>query len=97
MNLTEGSRYFYRDWFGTLAGAPINYVANAGGVVQNLLNSDGITESDIHSIRRLMPYQNLFYLRKGIDEMEKNAAKATGAKPRRKRRKRSKSKGTFFK
>ena len=95
MQLQEGSRYFYRDWFGALAGPTAGYIADTGKVMQNMINDDGLTERDIHSIRRLMPYQNMFYLRQGLNMMEKEIATTTGAKPRKRRR--SKTKGTFIK
>jgi len=86
MGLMQGSRYFYRNWAGTLMGPAAGYIGDVGKLSQNLVNSDGITERDIHSIRRLMPYQNMFYLRLGINEIEKNVAKETGAKPRSRKR-----------
>ncbi|RKX22130.1 MAG: hypothetical protein DRP45_11645, partial [Candidatus Zixiibacteriota bacterium] len=95
MGLMQGSRYFYRNWAGTLMGPAAGYVGDAAKLSQNLINSDGVTERDIHSLRRLMPYQNMFYLRMGINEIEKNVTKATGAKPRKRRR--SKTSGSYIK
>ena len=38
----------------------------------NAITSEGeMTDSDIRAIRRIFPLQNLVYLRKGIDEVEK--------------------------
>ena len=38
----------------------------------NAITSEGeMTDSDIRALRRLVPLQNLFYLRKGFDEVEK--------------------------
>ena len=95
MGLMQGSRYFYRNWAGTIMGPAAGYVGDVGRLSQNLINSDGVTERDIHSIRRLMPYQNMAYLRLGINELEKHAVKAIGAKPRKRRR--GKSTGSYIK
>jgi len=86
MGMTEGSRYFYRNLMGTLMGPTFGYVSDTATLVQNLTAGDGITERDIHSMRRLMPYQNMFYLRMLINELEGSVAKATGAKPRPRKR-----------
>jgi len=86
MNLTEGSRYFYRNWAGTLLGPTFGYAKDIGVLGQNLVNSDGVTSRDIHSLRRLLPYQNMFYLRKGFDVMEEEMAKAAGVEPRKRKR-----------
>ena len=86
MGLMEGSRYFYRNWLGSLAGPAVGYVSDIATTSQNLINSDGLSERDIHSIRRMMPYQNMFYLRMLINEFEKHAAKAIDAEPRKRKR-----------
>jgi len=86
VGLKQGSRYFYRNWAGTLMGPTFGYAGDVGALMQNLVNSDGISERDIRSLRRLMPYQNMFYLRMLINDMEKEVVKATGATPRKRRR-----------
>jgi len=85
MGLMQGSRYFYRNWAGTLMGPSFGYAGDIGALLQNLANSDGVTEKDIHSLRRLLPYQNMFYIRQLINDMEEEIVKQTGV-PRRKRR-----------
>jgi hypothetical protein len=92
IGLKQGSRYFYRNWAGTLMGPTFGYAGDVGSLMQNMVNSDGISEKDIHSLRRLLPYQNMFYLRQGINALEENVVKATGATPRKRRRGKSKNK-----
>lgn len=86
MGLSEGSRYFYRNMLGTAMGPTASYVEDAGKIATNLVNGDGVTDRDIHGIRRLMPYQNMFYLRQGLNKMEDEIVKSTGAKKTRRRR-----------
>ena len=89
VGMSEGSRYFYRSWLSTMGGPAVGYVTDTADMVQNLIKADGITERDIHSIRRLAPFQNMFYMRKGITEMEKAIAKGLNAKPRKRKRKKA--------
>jgi hypothetical protein len=38
----------------------------------NAITSEGeMTEADIRTLRRLIPLQNLFYIRHGLDEVQK--------------------------
>ncbi|RLD56786.1 MAG: hypothetical protein DRI97_06730 [Bacteroidetes bacterium] len=94
MGLMQGSRYFYRNILGSLLGPAAGYAENSVKLTQNLINSDGVSERDIHSIRRLMPYQNMFYLRRLITELEESVVKSTGVTPRKRRR--GKTSGTYI-
>jgi len=87
--MKEGSRYFYRNQLSTLMGPSFGYVEDVGNVVQNLAEADGVKESDIRALRRLLPYQNMFYLRQGLNEMEQVIAEQIGAEPNRRRRDKS--------
>jgi hypothetical protein len=86
MGMMEGSRYFYRNQLGSLLGPSFGYVSDAMDLGQNLSAGDGISEANIRGIRRLMPYQNMFYLRQLINEMEGAVAGAVGATPMQRRR-----------
>jgi hypothetical protein len=86
LGLTEGSRYFYRNWLGSLLGPTVGYATDIGELAMNMTHGDGITASDIHSLRRLLPYQNMFYLRHGINKIEENIARSAGVTPRKRRR-----------
>ncbi len=60
-----------------------------GGTVADLytsrwpsrVTSGELSQADIHKLRRLMPGQNLFYLRRAINELEAQAGEAVGATP----------------
>lgn len=43
------------------------------------VTTNGLSESDVHKLRKLAPYQNLFYLRRAINAMEEASADALGA------------------
>lgn len=75
------SRFSSRSVLGTLTG-PI------GGKIETLTQVTGAaatgewTSSDVRKLRQLLPYQNLFYIRGLIDQVEKNALDAFGIEPR---------------
>ncbi len=71
---TPGSRFFARNWMGTMFGPVGNYVPGVMTAIQNLSTEDGLTESDVRAIRRIMPYQNVFYLRQLLDQGEEALA-----------------------
>ena len=52
---------------GPTFGSLINTMLQVGGAG---LDEDEWSESDTRALRRLLPYQNLTYLRRGFDEME---------------------------
>ena len=72
---TPGSRYASRSaieafagpTFGSLLSTVIN-VAGAGSA--SITGGDDLKESDIRTIRRLIPLQNLTFLRQGFDKLE---------------------------
>ena len=72
------SRYASRNITGSLLGPSL-------GTVQDLFQVTGsasqgeMTKSDIRAMRKMLPYQNLFYIRKLLDELEETTAEAVGA------------------
>jgi hypothetical protein len=58
---------------GPTAGTLDDLVTAAGGF------KDGLSRKDIHRIRKLMPYQNLFYIRRAINALEEETGDVIGA------------------
>lgn len=52
---------------------------SATGLAVQGVAADGLTHADVHKIRKLLPYQNLFYLRRAINLLEGETADALGA------------------
>ncbi len=69
------SRYASRNWTGALLGPSLG-TATELGVSLGAVTSGDVSESDVRSIRKLLPYQNLFYIRRLLDELEKPVAEA---------------------
>lgn len=69
------SRYASRNWYGAIMGPSLGTLTEAG-VSISAVSSGDISESDVRAIRKLLPYQNLFYIRRLLDELEKPAAQA---------------------
>jgi hypothetical protein len=86
LGMKEGSRMYYRNFFGTLLGPTASYVDDSINLAQSLVKGDGVSERDIHGIRRLMPYQNMFYLRMLMNDMEDSVSGALDATPSERRR-----------
>ena len=63
IGLKEGSKYFYRDKSAMILGPAGSTMLGLMNALGNLTEEDGMTASDIHGIRRILPYQNLFYTR----------------------------------
>jgi len=70
------SRYASRNWAGALLGPSFGTVTEigevAGAVSQVAFNPevDGFSKSDVHKMRKLLPFQNLFYMRQLLNELE---------------------------
>lgn len=79
-SLTGGptmSRYQSRNVMGALFGPTADAIpdlAQVGGAI----STGEITDSDIHTARKLVPYQNLFYTRWLFDQAEKGVANEVG-------------------
>lgn len=67
------SRYNTRNTLGAFLGPTAGFAQDAFTAGSSLFQEDR-TEGDVAAFRRLLPYQNLFYLRWLFDEMEKKAA-----------------------
>lgn len=65
----KGLRYYDRDAFGAALGPGVGFAENVVRGVQGVTNDD-FTQQDLHRLRRLVPFQNLFYLRLVIDWLE---------------------------
>jgi hypothetical protein len=65
LGMKQGSRYFYRNWMGSLMGPTFGYVDDFANLVQNAADGN-LSESDARRIRKLLPYQNMFYLRNAV-------------------------------
>ena len=63
------------DLLGPTAGKAADY-ATAIGVGTSALTGGEITESDIRAVRRLLPYQNLIYIRRILNQLEEATAEA---------------------
>lgn len=83
------SRYASRNLVSALAGPSAGTITDLGvasaGFHRALLGGDQIRESDIASLRRLIPLQNLFYLSYIFQKMEQAVSKGVGAKPSKQR------------
>lgn len=75
--LPRASRYTDRSWMETAAGPSAGTISDFGRTVEDL-RKDGVSERDIHKIRKLLPGQNLFYIRRLINLLEGETADALG-------------------
>lgn len=65
------SRFASRNAYGSLLGPSIGSVEDARSLLFSMFENGELTERDIRAIRRNLPYQNLFYLRGILDDLEK--------------------------
>lgn len=79
MGETPASRYANRNLMGSLMGPTFGIGEDIFRMTRLLGNPDDLKESDIRAIRRLIPFQNIFYLRWLFDQLEGKAAEALGA------------------
>lgn len=72
------SRYATRNVQGIFLGPTAGAISDMSKVIRSfgVLGQEEFRESDLHAIRKLIPYQNLFYTRKLFDIAEENAADA---------------------
>ncbi len=75
--LPRFSRYGDRSWVETMAGPNAGTITDLGSTVEDMTR-DGISRRDIHKLRKLMPFQNLFYLRRAINALEDQTGDALG-------------------
>ncbi len=81
------SRYASRNIVGALAGPSIGRLQSFAEVTSALSRRD-LTRGNTKTIRRLAPYNNVFYLSKAFDALEDGANDAFGIPKRNKRRSR---------
>lgn len=67
------TRSVVEDLLGPTMGTANDAVIASSAIINKSLGED-INESDIRAIRRLMPYQNLIYIRRMLNEVEEGAA-----------------------
>ena len=77
------SRYASRNTFSSILGPTAGLVQ--AGLRITAATKEGFAEGDIRAMRRLIPYQNLFYFRKLLDQVEQDFNEAAGI-PRTRRR-----------
>lgn len=75
---TPMSRYASRGAVSALVGPTLGLGEDIGKIGYAMAN-EGMRKSDVHTMRKLLPYNNLFYTRRILDEAEKNIANAIGA------------------
>jgi len=77
------SRYAQRNTLGTLLGPSAGTAQDVFKAAQTFTNGSNLTASDIHTWRRLAPYQNLFYMRSLFDQTEQGLGETLGVKRKR--------------
>ena len=76
------SRYVDRDITDAIAGPSIGMVgdiARTGRMLTDAAVGDDVSRSDVRAARRLVPFQNVFYLRWLFDKAQEGAEEAFGA------------------
>jgi len=71
------SRYASRNVLGSLIGPTGDVIGDFTQVTAALSTGD-VRASDVHAVRKLLPYQNLFYTRQLLDQLERGAVEASG-------------------
>lgn len=72
------SRYATRNVAGALLGPSLGTVQDLSQVIGALSTGD-LSRSDISAMRKMLPYQNLFYIRGLLNQLEDKAAQEAGA------------------
>lgn len=80
----QASRFASRNALGALMGPSFDFVGDALTVTGSAFSGEW-TASDTHNLRKMMPLQNLFYIRGLMDKVE-DAANSTFGIPERKKR-----------
>lgn len=76
------SRYASRNLLGTFVGPTAGFVGSVGPVLRAAASGEA-TRSDVKALRRLIPYQNLFYLSHLFDAAEDGVNRELGIPQRR--------------
>jgi len=72
------SRYATRNVTGALLGPSLGTVQDLSQVIGAVSTGD-LSKSDIRAMRKMLPYQNLFYMRQLLNQLEEKAAEKVGA------------------
>lgn len=84
------SRYASRSFVSALLGPAAGFVedlaAIGGSTAAAIFDAQPFTSTDLSAARRLLPFQNVFYLRKLYDFAEEGLRKNLGVKPPKKKR-----------
>lgn len=75
---SPASRYASRNAAASMMGPSLGRAQSAFDVISNTLDGS-LQDKDIHAIRKLLPYNNIFYMRQLLDDFEMMAVDATGA------------------
>lgn len=78
VHLPRFSRYTDRVQIESLLGPSLGTATSAASTLQSMTDAEW-KQSDLHKVRQLLPYQNVFYLRRLINAMEGEAGEFTGA------------------
>ena len=78
------SRYQSRNVEGAIFGPTVDILPDVFGASSAAFRGD-FSQADLHKVRKLIPLQNIFYLRGLIDQVEKGAGNALGLPERRER------------
>jgi hypothetical protein len=71
------SRYASRNALGALFGPTVGTAQELTQII-GAVSSGDVKKGDVHAIRKLLPYQNLFYLRHLLDVAEENVNEQLG-------------------
>ena len=69
VNMKQVNRTVTESLLGPTFGSLLSTTVAANNAITS---GDPITDSDVRTLRRLLPYQNLFFLRRGFDEIQNN-------------------------
>ena len=78
VGVAPASRYGSRGGFASLLGPSVGRGEDAVNFVQRALDGE-LQDRDVHALRKLLPYNNLFWLRTVLDDFEDVAVEALDA------------------
>jgi hypothetical protein len=72
------SRFASQNVVGSLLGPTFGAANDVGRSAGAIMRKEGMTEGDVHAMRRLLPYQNLFYISRSLRALEEGLIDAMG-------------------
>ena len=66
------SRYASRNIIGAMFGPSVGKIEDVRSITGNLSSEGELSQSDIRKLRRMLPGQNLFYMRQLLDKLEED-------------------------